>query len=441
VWRRPGPDSWEATGEPRTWPLLLGESDGEPVTLLDCQSTHFESQLFGNPIAQTLIAMQAFVGIHLDVPDQVAFKAISIKIENLHAWTAATGLSEQVEFEDGRQRGPVIRADFPEEQSACVADYRITLVHSFFTGGEFTRSGTTARIAEAVELSIEPVEGLRSAANLFAFGKPLQDLITLATDRPAAVLSMVLVAPPTDDASACKDGAPQHDRTVHVHQKQVVDADPEATALRPHELLFSLADIGFEKIIPTWFGLHEDLRSACNMLFGLHYIQEGYLQDRLVIAVSAAEALHRQLSTDPPMSDEEFKALRKQASDAVPAERRQWVRDRLWNEPTLKERLLYLASLPASEAVDALVPDRERWATSAKKARNALVHRTKKKGHSPSIDEMIAVAEVTRALLTLVLMAQAGLSPVVQQRIVRQSPKFQRVCQVARRHLSAKSDD
>jgi len=95
----------------------LGESDGEPVTLLDCQLTHFESQLFGNPIAQTLIAMRAFVGIHLDVPDQVAFKAISIKIENLHVWAATTGLTEQVEFEDGRQRGPVIRADFPEERS------------------------------------------------------------------------------------------------------------------------------------------------------------------------------------------------------------------------------------------------------------------------------------------------------------------------------------
>jgi len=69
---------------------------------------------------------------------------------------------------------------------------------------------------------------------------------------------------------------------------------------------------------------------------------------------------------------------------------------RLHNEFTLEERLMHLASLPASQAVGALVPDRERWAISAKKARNALVHRTTKKGPSLSIDEMRAVAEVTR---------------------------------------------
>lgn len=158
------------------------------------------------------------------------------------------------------------------------------------------------------------------------------------------------------------------------------------------------------------------------------------------MAVSAAEALHRQMQTDPPMSDEELKALRGKASDAVPAERRQWVLVRLWNEPTLKERLLYLASLPDPEAVDALMPDRDRWAVRSKNARNDLVHRTTKKGRPLITDEMYAVVEVTRALLTLVLIAQVGLSSTVQQRIVRGSPELQQISQMAHRYLAPKSD-
>jgi len=442
IWVRSSPNSWEASGEMRTWPLLLGESDGQQATLLDCCPSSSSRSLQNRSQSlfdQTLIAMRALIGVHLESADQATFKAMEINIENLLAWSAAKGLRERViDFQDAREReADIISAEFPEERSALIDDYRITLHHRLVPGSDCTRSDTTATITENAVLSVEPLQGLRSLAGLTKLVKPLQDLITLATNRPAAVLSTELVAPSADHASDAGDEPPRQDHTVQVYNKHIVDAEPGAAAIRPSELLFSLDDIGFDKVVPTWFGLRGQLSPASNMLFGLHYIQDGYLEDRLVMAVSAAEALHRRLPFDPPMSDDEFKFLRDKASAAVPAERGQWVRERLRNESTLKERLLDLASLPDSEVVDALMPDRGRWATLAKNARNALVHRTPKKDHSLSIDETYAVVEVTRALLTLVLIGQAGLPFTVQQRIVRQSPEFQQVSRMALKHLSA----
>lgn len=54
-----------------------------------------------------------------------------------------------------------------------------------------------------------------------------------------------------------------------------------------------------------------------------------YLQTQLITAVAAAEAMHPALSVDPPIPDDEFKALKKALPKCVPENRWQWLREKL----------------------------------------------------------------------------------------------------------------
>jgi hypothetical protein len=65
------------------------------------------------------------------------------------------------------------------------------------------------------------------------------------------------------------------------------------------------------------------------MILSLIYVPGGYLQTQLITAVAAAEAMHEPLKLDPPIPDDEFKALKKALLEIVPANRRQWLREKL----------------------------------------------------------------------------------------------------------------
>jgi len=117
--------------------------------------------------------------------------------------------------------------------------------------------------------------------------------------------------------------------------------------------------------------------------------------------VGAAEVFHRTLEKKPPVPAEEFAAMKKQIRDCVPAGRRQWVDSRLWNEPSLKERLIDLATTPDSEIMNRLVPNPKAWAKATAQARNGIAHRGK-----ADLDEMYAVVTVTTAVVLMNLLLQ-----------------------------------
>ncbi|MDN5771499.1 MAG: hypothetical protein L0H24_11470 [Microlunatus sp.] len=137
------------------------------------------------------------------------------------------------------------------------------------------------------------------------------------------------------------------------------------------------------------------------MILGLRYAPARFTEGRLLTATGAAEVLHRALAqAQPPIPADEFSAMRKTLLEHTPDQHRKWVREKLRNEVTLRERLRHLAGLPDSEAMGRLVPDVERWAAVTTQAGNDLTH----EGHTrrQSIDEVIAAVKVTSAVMNLV---------------------------------------
>lgn len=164
---------------------------------------------------------------------------------------------------------------------------------------------------------------------------------------------------------------------VIVYANHLVKGDPDAPGVEGGDALFTLGveGIDYESIVPRWFKVRQQFSVACDMVLSLIYISDGYIQQQLITAVAAAEAFHEALGLEPSIPNAEFKAIKKALKSAIPRERRKWLSEKLGrNNPTLRERLLHLASRPDQHVMRMLLPNPEGWADAAKNSRNLVAH-------------------------------------------------------------------
>ncbi len=85
--------------------------------------------------------------------------------------------------------------------------------------------------------------------------------------------------------------------------------------------------------------------------------------------------------------------------------------------------------------MERLVPDVEQWTKVATQAKNDLAH----EGKTPrqSIDELIAVVQVTGAVVVMNLLLVLGVPGERQREIVSAHPELRQVARSAREHLTA----
>jgi hypothetical protein len=103
---------------------------------------------------------------------------------------------------------------------------------------------------------------------------------------------------------------------------------------------------------------------------------------------------------------------------------RDFVKSRLRNDATYNDRMVELASIPDSEAVDKLLTDRVQWAERLKNSRHDLAHANERPAQTSDSVGALCLLETTYALLCLVAMAEIGLSAEVQRRAVSDTGKI-----------------
>ena len=159
------------------------------------------------------------------------------------------------------------------------------------------------------------------------------------------------------------------------------------------------------------------------MILGLRYAPARFVENNLLTAVGAAEVLHRNLRIDDkPFPNVEFRAMREAMLAQVPDEHRNRFKGAIRNDPTLRDRLHALAARPDQEAIAQLLPDVDHWAKWTTRARNDLAHEGRTPNHS--IEELIAVVEVTTAVVILNVLHELGLPAERQREIVREHPQL-----------------
>jgi ApeA-like protein/HEPN superfamily Apea-like protein len=387
-WRRTEYGMTGSPGDPR-FPILLGQCGNEPFTLLDSIASNTRTvSLFPDDVSeQTLTVMRGLRGIHLAGADEPIFDAAHLELEYLLGWVGQTTMHGERVLEKGRWTGEqTVRTKPIEDLAATYGDVIFTLSMPFTnfrfdlepqTGRRVTsgREWAELELAFAKPVSLDEFNRLTTA---------LADLMTLCAHAPAGALKRTFRYTASDAHPVAADTGTAALMSQQVHQPGRSTRGPALV-----EYLFTLKDVAFDVVVPVWMELYERAEAALHPLFGLKYSSQGYVQHRLLSAASAAEALHRSLH-----------ARRSKLS--------------------YRNRLLRLAAIPDAEAVQTLVPDIEQWAGQLVRARNVVAHAD---GVPTDHAELVrwaglchALAGVTYALISIVLLAELGLPAEVQRR-------------------------
>ncbi len=388
--------------------------------------------MFGGIIGQDIQPQLLLYGVSLDDPAEPCFKGLDIEIENLSRWSAYQDMTIEIEYNDRvapadqDQPASTTPTDYArwgvegkpvDEHSAQIDEITVELGRSrSLPRWDEHRNRTVARIAARSVLRFSSTRS-RTAEEWEEFGRLAQDLISLATFSPCAVLRETLL---TDDAKRESDDTARS--AVHLYVKQLVRGAPDEPAMEPWEMLFHLSDIDFEVLLPQWSKVREMLRPTCNMVLGLKYIPEGYLETKLLTVAGAAEVMESSLASGLnrplPVPKEKFKVLRKELLFLAPEEYRDWLNKKLYNAPSLQDKLKLLAAQLDQEVVDKLLPNVELWAKRTTLARNDLAHRGESK-NVPGL-EMSAIVDVTVAVIVVSLLTQLGIpTPRILQALER----------------------
>ena len=420
---------YSISADKRPVPLIHGECGKETFTLLDNICTHASgSGFFSGPVtAQHWEPHRTLRGICLESATSPIFVRAHLRLERLLHWSSQSSLRVSVKSdEEGGVRRVQPEMTQVEPVTAQWEDVTVTLSllsRDFETEEEYISNERSISAKEAAVLTFTPADPVH-CAYFDRIQSDLQDLLTLATYEPCGTLSNTLV---------CVTETGRFNE-VEVIGRQVYQAMSAPRRSRRRHPLFTLSDIPFSEVIPRWLKLKDAARTACNILFGLRYIEHGYTESRLLAVATAAESLHRSLrKASTPLTKADYRELKKKILLALSEESDhlvEFVKRGLHNYPTYNDRMLELASIPDKKAVDSLLGDHEEWAASLKRSRNDFAHANDRSGRSDETSDVFVLMEVTYALLCLVLMSEIGISEEVQRQAVEQNPRI--------RHFSRK---
>ena len=420
----------------RTWDVIHGVAQQREITLLGCipnGSRRTRGAWVESPDTQIVCATTAIIGAHVSGEKDAAFAAAEISVEDLTLWAATSVFSCYHGYRDGMLDGTgTISVKPVETQRVNVEVTEYSLVYTLVLPRlGYCRGAEVGRMRDTASICVRRAEpfALRTALEAASL---VQDLIALATHRAAGVIWLQLELAGTK--AFLPDGRALPPRRADVLYSPVAVGKSDEKAIDRSSVLFTCEMLPFEELMPRWCEVRGKLQAAINMILGLRYVPARFVENNLLMAVGAAEALHRGLSIEEkPIPEAEFKKIRKDMLGQVPEEYRGRFKESIRNSPTLRDRLLALAARPDQEAIGQIVPDVEHWAKRTTRARNDLAHEGKTSSHS--IDELIAIVDTTSAVVILNVLHELGLPAERQREIVQDHLRFRMTCRKAREWL------
>lgn len=175
--------------------------------------------------------------------------------------------------------------------------------------------------------------------------------------------------------------------------------------------------------LSKWFELVNRAQAAINMVIAMQFEKMPFIENDLLMVTMTAEVLHRNLKLGGrPYVNNEFKLMREKLLEVAPDGYKEMIKSSMRNEMTLRQRLVSLADFVGEDLISALIPDVEYWAKETTKARNYLTHEGKVKNQS--VEELIAIVDVTKAVVLLSVMQCLGVSAEHQKTIVSRHRPF-----------------
>lgn len=386
----------------RDYENVYGISGVQKITLLGVRASpnlqHFPARF---PYRVSYKVDSVIIGAHVESQDSEAFSKLRVSIEDTNCWSGASEISSRI---------PKPGVANPEEYGISLVKNNPTPVEvggkiyqvvsgDVSTSVDFKKgeSSGNLRVQDFWEVSSPSLFSLEKALDEV---KILQDLLSFAACRAAGVIWIQLEVAGTE--SEFPDGTPLPPRRVDVISSLMGIGKYDLECIDPRRFLFTCGSIPFELIVPRWIGLYSDMRVSINMIMAQIFAPMPFVENSLLMLTGTAEVLHKNLN----ISDMRY----------------------------LKGRLVELASTFIKDVSPLLIPDIPYWASRTVKARNKLTHEGTTDEHS--VDELLAIIKVTRAVITLAVLEKLEISGEHQKYVVERHPQFIESARYARDWLT-----
>lgn len=314
---------------------IVGVVDRSPfgtlVSLRDCWKQS-RSMSFPGFVHEQYYVDRVFFGEHLAGENADRFSSASFRFSGLDVWAARlTGLSPG--FEEGSpEDGALWRLKYivPPQYDVQLGEATLTLRAS----GRMSYRWREQKIEEKIVFDLEPSRPMTDEEIQTRFLYPIQNFITLGTNRPNALLEFFVGRP---SAGAPRPHAPA---TIRVVGPRIFWDEQKASGATAAQALLTFEDLGdrFPETIRRWLEVHTQYAEVCNIFFGLWYAPPRYLDLKFVELVQVLCLYQGQRGGEPvahpspPLTD----ILAK-----ITQEERDWLTSQLAQNPlTRAERAL-----------------------------------------------------------------------------------------------------
>ncbi|MFI7234298.1 HEPN domain-containing protein [Streptomyces cyaneofuscatus] len=385
--------------------IIVGVAGKRYLTLTGCsiKSRKFESPGF---VREVYRAKFLFAGHRLvDSPDPM-FDRLTVRFNNLYAWTGRNSVSRELIFGDDRRKltkATLILEPAEVEEVECDG-YKLALTGSWKILGSDKSPGFeqdySLRVAYDAPADFRTVTGDLAV---------LQDLITATSD--AATIPTAVVLHIAEDESA---KSRQSREGVKLYGQQM--SYSRAQEKKSGDMPLSLSAIGGLAAVARWMDFVRDRRVLTGLLLSPVY-SSMYVENQFFNRVSAAETLHRMEFSNELRPAGEYKNFRRMLVRYVPKNYRSWLSQQIVysNEPRLRDRLKELGEF--ADIADLFGCDANAWASAVADARNRMVHHDKGKGAGASSAELYWLGESLKIVVLASLAKFAHFASGSQQRL------------------------
>ncbi len=352
----------------KTYPKILGMTkEGQQITLCDCLESRFHLESHGAGIfasQQISIRGAIYIGCHFLEPDDPRFYKVDVQYSYLQEW--ADLFKPQVSFTPGKFE---LTYTYPQKKHVTLSAGSISLVTTFNSH----QNSSQVSLSQTVHIEFEMQDALTLKEWLSRYIGPVQDFLSLATQRPNAIesISAYVAESKVDTTSSTAKEKP----IQIIFPKYFTEKKPGET-IHPHNMLFAYGDIevDFSEIMKKWLAVSDELSTVCNLFFGVMYNRNLYQENRFLNIAQAAETYHRRRFKKDVQGDEHIRRLAAILASA-PEEYRGWLEKKLMysHEPTLNQRLNDLIR-EVDKVIRPLLGKKDSFMRKVVDTRNFLTH-------------------------------------------------------------------
>ena len=402
------------------WPIIYGEVCDHEITLIDT----FSNGLSIKPPMWKVMADFAIVGAHINGCDDEVFNVAEFSFEGLRQWAG----------------GATFGMTLGEGGCECAGEVRNdngVWYNLLRTSLNFTDNSSSVKASESeLEVFLRVTsKRLFTLDDVLTQVDMLHSLVAFATTSCAGVTWLRLGLSEVGTSSSGES------KRAYLLYHPVAFACRDADKINANQILFTCGLLPFEKTLRKWFQIYEENKAAIRIILGVIYDSDKFVEDKILASACAAEVLHGglKLGGEPFSNKKEFKRMREEILKVVPEERKSWVKERIRNQPSLRERLYDLINRLEENIAEQFVVDKDSWVDKTVKARNDFTHQGETPGQT--LIELDAIARVTTMVVIFNLLKELGVPTEQQLKVIGQYPEVRKASRLARKYLKKSQPD